>query len=236
MIQTLIMNKRVALFGVLILLFGSKITGQQLSNLKPVHCGAMVEDRHQLLVAIPKGNSTQYEFKVENSTTGYTETLVKNANSFRLEELANAPANHTEYEVKVRYKQGASSNFNSYGNGCKVLLEDKITTGLIISDCIRKNLKGDDVLTANPKIGATEYEFSIKNTAHGINQSYQSTNNTFKLEELGIEIPAAVELEICVRVKIGGVWEAWGNICILEVLGLQSKYKGNLRGRRYYFA
>ncbi len=81
-------------------------------------CGAVDVAFEQILTAEPVSNATQYQFLVENASLNYSETIIKQTNTFILFELPNPVKSSTTYNVKVKTTVG--NRVSDYGDACQV--------------------------------------------------------------------------------------------------------------------
>jgi hypothetical protein len=87
------------------------------TSLQPASCGITASSYTQILYAVAVTGATQYEYKLENSGLGYSQSFVKSNNNFNLSQFTGL-ANSTAYDVQVRvFFNGV---WGSYGNICSI--------------------------------------------------------------------------------------------------------------------
>lgn len=196
------------------------LPAQQTSKLIPQDCGATDVEFGQDLTVEHIPGAIKYEFKVENNSFTYSETVVKNNNKFKLRNLLVPITDHESYEVSVRVMQG--NTYGAYGQKCNIEVNDHKLTALKIAYCNRIDIGPGDGLEATPVNGATRYEFNVENVSLGFSESIIKTTNTFNLEELSGNLQANTDYEVKIRTEKNLKWVDWGKICPIRTMNLAS--------------
>lgn len=87
------------------------------TSLQPSSCGITLSGYTQILFAVPVTGATQYEYKLENTGLGYSQSYVKSNSNFNFGQFSGL-SNNTPYNVQVRvFFNGVWGN---YGTMCTV--------------------------------------------------------------------------------------------------------------------
>lgn len=184
------------------------------TQLKASDCGSINVALDQVLSANIIPGSGGYDFKVERVSHGFSEVIHKPGPTFKLEELTGVIEYGVTYDVSV--KKGTAS---TYGPVCTVTTEAHPTTQLKPSDCGATNVDFSDWIMADNVPSAIEYEFNVLQPVLGYNQCLTSSDNKFKLNELGVLPYEGVEYEVTVRVNMVGVLGPSGPLCTITASG-----------------
>ncbi|MDO8660479.1 MAG: hypothetical protein Q7K43_01195, partial [Candidatus Woesearchaeota archaeon] len=186
------------------LLLNHAFSNAQTTQLIAPDCGASNVDVNQFLHATNVGGANQYEFKVANSSSSYSETIQRTTNNFRMMDLAGPVNYNTTYNVNVRAKVG--NNWGSFGSICQVTTKPQPITQLIASDCGASNVDVTQLLNANVVPNANQYEFNVSNTTLNYNETITKQTNSFSMIELANPVQWSSTYQVRVRpiTGIGG--------------------------------
>ncbi len=87
------------------------------TSLQPASCGITLSSYTQILYAVAVTGATQYEYKLENTSLGYSQSFVKTNNNFNFGQFTGL-ANSTAYDVQVRVF--FNGGWGSYGSICTI--------------------------------------------------------------------------------------------------------------------
>ncbi|MFH2144337.1 MAG: DNRLRE domain-containing protein [Bacteroidota bacterium] len=175
-------------------------------------CGATDVEFDQILTAKEITGVDYYEFLVENSNIAYSESIVKNVNTFTLNEFAGIEYN-ISYDIAVRSILG--SDTSDWGDMCQIVTEPLLTQ---LSDefCGKANIKQDDILFAKIINSADNYEFLIENSFSGYSYLYTSTDGSLPLNQIsGLEIMKIYSVQI--KFHSSSNWSDFGEKCIFSL-------------------
>lgn len=179
-------------------------------------CGATGVGLDQGLSAIQITGATRYEFKIENTTLGFSETIIKPGGVFEFRQLSGFIQYNTTYEVQVRPIFGAV--VGDYGNVCQVTTGDIPQTQLKASHCGIDGVTLNQQLQADAVNGATEYEFLVESLVTSFSESLISADRKFKLSELST-VPDLGTYSVKVRPIVGATNGTFGDACFITLEG-----------------
>jgi len=182
----------------------------EVTELQPAYCGITATSASQIIYANRVSGATQYEYRLMNSATSYTQTFVKTNNNFALSQFTGLQPG-TTYSVSVRvFIFGA---WDIYGTSCNVTTPSGVTTtSLQPSSCGVTASSYTQVLYAVPVASATQYEYRLMNTALSYTQTFVKTNNNFNLSQFS-GLANATSYSVAVRANVGGVWGNFAGNC-----------------------
>jgi ribosomal protein L6P/L9E len=184
--------------------------GVPTTSLQPTSCGVTVSSYPQILFAEPVGAAMQYEYKLENTALGYSQTFVKTNNNFNLAQFTGL-LNSTTYSVSVRVN--INNSWGSFGTECQVTTPSSIpSTSLQPSYCGIVATAYDQIIFATNVTGATQYEYKLENAGSGYSQTYVKSNSNFNLTQF-TGLVNNTTYSVSVRVYIGGSWGSFGPAC-----------------------
>lgn len=202
--------KRFLSFLFAILLYQFSIA--QSTQLELSDCGAIDVAFDQFLTADNVPGPGGYDFLVEEPISGYSELLHKPNRKFKLEELTGPIEYSTTYEISVR--KGTSGPF---GPICPIATEAFPTTQLMANDCGVTGISPGDNLNVDVNPDADSYVFRVVNELWNIDETITTSLPWFRLNMLGIILPAGA-YEITVSIEINGTVGPSGPVCIIGTI------------------
>ena len=181
------------------------------SQLRSTDCSRTNMPLNQTLYAALTGG-TQYKFRVRNTFTNVTDSIVKSDRFFRIDELPSLAANNCTFDVKVAINYG--SGFGPYSVSCFPQTAPLLTS-LRTVDCGKVLLTLFNPVYAN-QLTADSWDFEIRlGTDSTVSQlitnrptrefSLSLANNSFRLYN--------TEIRIRCRTVQNGVTQPWGTWC-----------------------
>lgn len=152
--------------------------------------------------------ATQYEFLLENTALGYSQSLVKNNNNFNLSQFTGLVPGQT-YSVSVRVNIFGA--FNVYGPTGDVIVPNPMTS-LSAGSCGSSPSSYNQTIFADMLPGATQYEFFLTNTALGYSQSLVKNNANFMLNQF-TGLTNSTTYTVNVSAYYNGSWTTVGPDC-----------------------
>ena len=149
--------------------------GTPTTQLESGFCGITASSYSQLIKADLIGGATQYEYRLENTSLGYSQSFAKTNNNFILSQFTGL-ANSTAYSVQVRiYFNGA---WGAYGPACTVttpasaiILTQNVNT--LASRIASANLNGQEETAFDAMAYPNPFneQFNINLLSYKVNES-----------------------------------------------------------------
>ncbi len=157
--------------------------------------------------------STNYDVNVTNTSLGYDQTYTTgSATIFRMTNFSNI-AYGTVYNVKVRAK--VNGVYGAYGTIYTVTTSTCPTTQLATGYCNSTVSTLNDHLYFDNIPGASNYDINVVNTLLSYDQTITiGATNVFRMTNFTGIVYSTV-YDVKVRVKINGVYGAYGSTCTI---------------------
>ncbi len=180
-------------------------------------CGLTVPDLSGYFYCNAVSGANDFEWEFTNSGLGYSYTKQRGSNAANILRTAILGLQFgATYDVRVRAKVG--SVWGSYNTVCTITIGSSTpTTQVAASQCGQAmNLSG--LFYCVPVTGAQDYEWEFVNSGLGYSYTKLKGSNAANLTKtLIIGLQNGVTYDVRVRVKIGGVWGAYGPICTITI-------------------
>lgn len=200
------------------------------TKLIPDDCGATDVAFDQILSAENVGNNLQYEFYVFNGYLSYNESIIKDTNTFILNEFTGIKFN-TSYDITVRTILGTDTS--AWGDTCIVTTFKVPLTQLTDEFCNNNWIFLDQQIEADEISGATQYEFMVLNFNTGETETILSNDNFISLNDLSITVTYNTKYLVSVRPIIGGVLTNFGEECIIKTIPHEINTNKYVNGQLY---
>jgi len=145
-----------------------------LTSVEPAVCGTQVTDNAQSIPAQKVTGATQYEFLVENSGLGYSQSIVSNTFTFNFAQLTGLQTN-TSYNVSVRTK--VSGIWSPYGTPCSIR-----TFG--VTPLLARNAKQQSVPVAKTGLAEKENDVNTLKITNLITPNGDGKNDLWIVEKI----------------------------------------------------
>lgn len=194
---------------------------QPLTQLASIWCGnENIPTSGTNIFCTSVSGTVQYQFTFTVPTTGFSTNLVKNTNSFKLNELPPPhPQYGLQYNVEVRTRQTINEPFGDPGATCYIKLAVPSTT-ISSNDCGRTiNYLQQDTIHSLPLSGVEGYRYKIVNGEISIIDTVTNLTpyNGINLRKFpGIQY--CKTYSISVKVKMNGTWGNWGAPCNISTI------------------
>ncbi len=169
--------------------------------------------------------ATQYEYRLSNSSLSYTSTVVRSGTNFNLSMFAGVQ-NSTTYTCDVRVFVGGS--WGNYGTTCTLNSPGIPTTSLSPGSCNTSPASYYTVgLFVNQVAGATQYEYTLYNTANSYTSVITRSASNFNLGMFSPLPAVSTTYSVIVRVNQGSGFGSYGPLCTVTSPGTQAKLGGS---------
>ncbi|PWJ44028.1 right-handed parallel beta-helix repeat-containing protein [Sediminitomix flava] len=195
-----------------------------LTKVSDNECGRMDGSMEDMIWANEVDGATAYEFKVESSETGYSETLIKSGRFMKLKDFAGAQEN-VVYQISVRAIIGDERG--GYGEVCEFQVggeesndpkEDPNldpslpTTQVSNNECGRMDGSMEDMIWADAADGVDSYEFIITDEANDFTATVKTTSRFVKLKNFqGAQTDVVYNIQV--RTVKGDMHSNYGDTC-----------------------
>lgn len=169
--------------------------------------------------------ATQYEYRLSNNSLSYTSTVVRSGSNFNLSMFAGVQ-NSTTYTCDVRVFVGGS--WGNYGTACTLNSPGIPTTSLSPGSCNTSPASYYTVgLFVNQVAGATQYEYTLYNTANSYTSVITRSASNFNLGMFSPLPAVSTTYSVIVRVNQGSGFGSYGPLCTVTSPGTQAKLGGS---------
>ncbi len=182
------------------------------TSLSSAYCGVTASSYTQYFIIDPLPTAATYKIRLYNTALSYTQTINKPNNNFNLLEFTGLAVGTSYSVVASGYVSGA---YTPLGAVCDITTPASVyapTTQLSSGSCNITPSLYSSILFADAVTGATDYEYQLTNTSLGYTQAFAKTNNNFNLSQF-TGLLNGTTYTVQVRVKVGGVYGAYGPIC-----------------------
>jgi hypothetical protein len=213
----------------LLLLVSSPEVQGQTAQLRSVDCNRINTPLGLNLFANISG-ANQYKFKVKNLELGLTDSIVKPARSFNLDEIPTISRYNCNYEVSVSMDQGVG--YGDYGTICNPSSVANITK-LRNSDCGKHFTYLYTTVYAS-QTSADSWDFQIRKAGSisMIEDVFGMSSRAFNLSMASIAFQQFnQEYEIRVRTTQGTILQPWGDWCSIYTPAVIAKLRNSDCGR-----
>ncbi|PCI98241.1 MAG: hypothetical protein COB15_06235 [Flavobacteriales bacterium] len=183
------------------------------TQLQIADCGSVGVPFNQALKADKITNATSYNFKVENQSLGFSETVSRPNRSFKFTHLTGMVEYNTSYSISVQTISGSSTS--AFGTVCQVSTETHPLTQLQTTDCGISELAFDQVLKADKINNASSYHFKVAIPSLNFSETVIRPNKKFKLSHMAADPLFSTTYEISVQTVVGGSTSSFGPVCQL---------------------
>lgn len=189
-------------------------------------CGNLTYVKTSAIYCGSVAGATKYEWQFSNAN-GVFATKLTTYNYIALHSVSPTLVWGTTWTLKVRAIIG--TNVGVFSAGCTIgIIADPATNGvpttqLRAQDCGKLNyrINADNRLISTPVNGATQYEFQFTTvgTSTVVASVIKSTNALyFNTMNPLLSFPA--QYDVRTRAKVGSTWGAFGNVCLIGIIGL----------------
>jgi hypothetical protein len=168
--------------------------------------------------------ATQYEYRLINSSLSYTSSITRGGSNFNLS-MFTGLQNSTTYTSDVRVFVGGS--WGNYGAVCTLTTPGIPTTSLSAGSCNSfPTSYYTSGLFVNQVPGATQYEYTLYNTANSYTSVITRTASNFNLGMFSPLPAVSTTYSVIVRVNQGTGFGTYGALCTVTSPGTQAKLGG----------
>jgi hypothetical protein len=190
--------------------------GGTTTKLSAASCGATGLSASSIIYCDPVSGASDYEFTISNSSLGYSQFKTRATyNNIPLNSFTGLVYG-TTYDVTVKAK--VAGIWSAPGPVCQISLMSFPATQLNSSSCGAAGLSISSVINAVAVSGASDYEFTIVNSALGYSQvKIRSTYAAIGLNAFtGLQYGQSYDVNV--RAKVSGIWGPAGSTCQIALM------------------
>ncbi len=182
------------------------------TQLTPAFCGASNMYLNQSISAVTVSGATNYEFWFVNSGLGFNQSRVK-GNSIPTMPLGWITGLQYGNTYQVQVRAFVSGVWQAYGTVCNVSLA-AVTPAPQMANCAYTNMTLTSYIGVIAVVGAQDYEYEVTNAVqpYSILRLRGSPTATILLSWFA-NLQYGRTYNVRARVKVGGVWSSYGNMC-----------------------